>query len=264
MNKEEKIPSILIVDDVQKNIQLLASILSEEGYDIIIAENGQEALDITKEVLPDIILLDIMMPVLDGFETCKRLKESLATKEIPVIFLTAKIETDDIVKGFRTGGVDYVTKPFNKEELLARVNTHLELKLARDARKENLKIISEKNNKLEELNRFKNEFLGMAAHDLRSPLGFIYTCCIMGKDFPQKQADYLEKISKSTDHMLELLNNLLDITAIESGKLNLNMKKQDYIKFLKASIEFNKYLADKKNISLELKTDDNIYGWMIV
>ena len=116
---------ILIVDDTPANIQSLAATLKEKGYQISVATNGKQALDVLARVPPDLILLDVMMPVMDGFETCRRLKASEQWRHIPVIFLTAKSETADLVQGFELGAVDYVAKPFNAHELLARVNTHL-------------------------------------------------------------------------------------------------------------------------------------------
>jgi len=116
---------ILVVDDAPANIQALASTLKQEGYQISVATNGRQALDVPARLRPDLILLDVMMPEMDGFETCRRLKASETTRGIPVIFLTARAETADIVKGFEVGAVDYVAKPFNSHELLARVNTHL-------------------------------------------------------------------------------------------------------------------------------------------
>ena len=116
---------ILIVDDTPANIQALAAILKEKGYQISVATNGKQALDVLARVSPDLILLDVMMPEMDGFETCRRLKAAEPWRQIPVIFLTSKTETTDIVKGFELGAVDYVAKPFNAHELLARVNTHL-------------------------------------------------------------------------------------------------------------------------------------------
>src|SRR5512137_142008 len=116
---------ILIVEDAPANIQALSSTLKDKGYQISVATNGRQALEVVARLRPDLILLDVMMPEMDGFETCRRLKESDATKQIPVIFLTARAETADIVKGFELGAVDYVAKPFNAHELLARVNTHL-------------------------------------------------------------------------------------------------------------------------------------------
>jgi class 3 adenylate cyclase len=120
---------ILVVDDTPANIQTLAATLKEKGYQISVATNGRQALEVVGRVRPDLILLDVMMPEMDGFETCRRLKASDATSAIPVIFLTARSETADIVKGFELGAVDYVPKPFNAPELLARVHTHLTIDL---------------------------------------------------------------------------------------------------------------------------------------
>jgi adenylate cyclase len=116
---------ILVVEDAPANIQTLTATLKERGYQISVATNGRQALDVVGRVRPDLILLDVMMPEMDGFETCRQLKASEQWRQIPVIFLTAKTETADIVKGFELGAVDYVAKPFNAHELLARVNTHL-------------------------------------------------------------------------------------------------------------------------------------------
>jgi len=116
---------ILVVDDTPANIQTVAAILKGQGYQLSVATNGKQALDVIEKVLPDLILLDVMMPEMDGFETCRRIKATEAWRDIPIIFLTAKTETADLVKGFETGAVDYVGKPFNAHELLARVSTHL-------------------------------------------------------------------------------------------------------------------------------------------
>lgn len=122
---------ILIVDDNAQNLQFLGNILAEKGYEIGVAQGGLQALNFIASRQPDLILLDIMMPEMDGYEVCKKLKERQYTRHIPVIFLTAKTESEDIVKGFEAGGVDYVTKPFKSAELLARVKTHLEMKILR-------------------------------------------------------------------------------------------------------------------------------------
>jgi adenylate cyclase len=118
---------ILIIDDAPANIQTISTILKERGYNLNIATNGRQGLDALERIRPDLILLDIMMPEMDGFETCRRIKASTAWREIPIIFLTAKTDTADIVRAFELGAVDYVAKPFNAHELLARVNTHLTL-----------------------------------------------------------------------------------------------------------------------------------------
>lgn len=118
---------ILIVDDVLDNIQVAMNILQEDGYDLAFARGGKEALELLEFEETDLILLDIMMPELDGYEVCKRLKENEKTRSIPIIFLTAKVDVDSITKGFELGAVDYVTKPFHANELMARVKTHLQL-----------------------------------------------------------------------------------------------------------------------------------------
>lgn len=134
---------ILVVDDTPSNIQSLAATLKPAGYQVLVATNGQQALDVMARVRPDLVLLDIMMPEMDGFEACARIKANPAWRDIPVIFLTAKTETADLVKGFELGAVDYVNKPFNAHELTARVHTHLTVDRLRSS-------VAEKNAALEQ------------------------------------------------------------------------------------------------------------------
>jgi PleD family two-component response regulator len=134
--KQDNNCSILIVDDVPQDIQVIANIMQNEGYRMAFAQDGRTALKKVGEVIFDLILLDVVMPEMDGFDVCRILKESRNTMEIPVIFLTAKTEAEDIVHGFEAGAVDYVTKPFNSSELLVRVRTHVELKQKRDREKQ--------------------------------------------------------------------------------------------------------------------------------
>jgi PleD family two-component response regulator len=123
---------ILAVDDNGINLRLLRSILEPQGYRTVTALNAEQAFDLLEKEKPELILLDVMMPAMDGFETARRIRKSPDLKSIPIIFLTSLNETEDIVKGFGAGGVDYVTKPFNPPELLARIRTHIELKRARE------------------------------------------------------------------------------------------------------------------------------------
>lgn len=132
MDTNSRPSRILIVDDVSKNIQMVANILKEEGYQMTFAQNGKAALDKIRAHDFDLVLLDIMMPEINGFEVCRELKKDPATRDIPIVFLTAKVDTESIAKGFEIGGLDYVTKPFNGIELLARVKTRLELKHSRE------------------------------------------------------------------------------------------------------------------------------------
>ena len=147
-NRPSKPLSVLIVDDTPKNLQVLGSVISREGYRVAAATHGVQALEMVGVIRPDLILLDIMMPEMDGFEVCRRLQASAETRDIPVIFLTARSESEDIVKGFEVGAVDYLTKPFNTAELVARVRSHLELKRTQDLRRQ---LIAELREALEQI-----------------------------------------------------------------------------------------------------------------
>jgi CheY-like chemotaxis protein len=131
MSREES-PLILVVDDNPDNLRLLCEILEEHGYQTAMAKNGHDALLFLSKEKTDLILLDIMMPDQDGLQVCQIIKQNITLKDIPIIFVTARAESEDIVQGFSVGGVDYITKPFNPPELLARIKTHIELKLARE------------------------------------------------------------------------------------------------------------------------------------
>ncbi len=138
---------ILIADDEPSNVRLLGELL-KDSYDIFVADNGQQVMELAAAVCPDIILLDVMMPRVDGYSACRMLKENSATSEIPVIFITAKTASDDIVRGFEVGGQDYVPKPFNPQELFARVRTHIELKTAQERLRDNSLRLEDVNRKL--------------------------------------------------------------------------------------------------------------------
>ncbi len=165
-------PLILVVDDTPENLQVFGGLLSREPYNLAFATNGKQALSTAKKALPDMILLDIFMPGMDGYEVCLRLKENQRTRDIPVIFVTAKMtDPEDIVKGFEFGAVDYVTKPLNSAELLHRVRLHLELKQLRDHLEaevaERTAELQEKNKQLEELNTTLNTLISRREQDHR-------------------------------------------------------------------------------------------------
>lgn len=213
-------PVILVVDDIQTNIQVVGGVLSEAGYEVMPATSGPQALERIKNQLPDLILLDFMMPDVNGVEVCKQLKANPRTKKIPVIFLTASSETQHLVEAFSAGAVDYVTKPFQAAELLARVKTHLELKKAREA-------LFQYGERLRELNDEKNEFLGIVAHDLRSPLSNIVSSARMAIDDPtndrEQLNEFLEIIHASAVHVIHLVENLMDVNAIEQGRMKIDL-----------------------------------------
>lgn len=217
----ERTPRILIVDDILENLQVLRGRLRLKGYELREASSGKEALEYLEQTseyldaLPDLILLDVQMPEMDGFEVCRKIKENMRLREIPIIFITARGEMDDIVQGFTLGAVDYVVKPFHASELLTRVKTHLDLKFSRDALHRN-------NALLEKLNREKSEFMSMAAHDLKNPLATIrwLTDLLKSGTLPQdKASDTLDNITLAADRMFRLVKNLLDVNAIEEASL---------------------------------------------
>ncbi len=153
-------PIILMVDDNPTNLSVLGHILKGLDTELSVASSGEKALEIIKETPPDLILLDVMMPLLNGFEVCTKLKENENTRDIPIIFITALTDKEDIVRGFELGAVDYVTKPFNPKELLARVRTHLELKQAHDNQ---ARLIEELQQALADVKRLKG-LLPICAH----------------------------------------------------------------------------------------------------
>jgi len=173
--------NILIVDDIAKNIEVLGTILSRAGYSIGIASRGSDAIVRARSGLYDLILLDILMPEMDGFQVCGKLRSDPVTAEIPVIFLSARIDNESIVRGFEAGGQDYVTKPFNPSELLARVRTHLDLRNKKRELEELNRTLENKvaerteqltsaNRKLSVLERAKSDFLALISHEIRTPL----------------------------------------------------------------------------------------------
>ena len=203
LNKQKK-PIVFIVDDVPKNLQVLGNTLRNRDYNISVATSGEQALSMMDKILPDLILLDVVMPGIDGFQVCKKLKNSEKTKDIPIIFLTAKTQTEDIVKGFELGAVDYVTKPFNKEELLARVHTQLAL---RNARKEIVE--------LEQKNMVSTMGITVC-NEINQPLTAIKDNCelflgsIDKKSLTGEQKNYLAKLKEGVEKIQVILKKFTD------------------------------------------------------
>ena len=192
---------ILIVDDNTENLSVLGNMLMNTGYSVQVAQNGESAINAVNKKIPDLILLDISMPGLSGFDVCKILKEDEAKANIPVIFLTAHTDTEHIIEGFSLGGVDYITKPFNEQELLSRVKNHLDLKYAKAA-------LEQKNDELKKLNATKDKFFSIIAHDLRSPIASMMA--------------FIEIITKDKNLSEEMMMRLL-ITQKEMTRNTYNL-----------------------------------------
>ena len=195
-----------------------------------------------------------MMPGIDGYETCQKLKSMEETKSIPVIFITAKNESEDIVKGFQVGGIDYITKPFRQEEVCARVQNQLALKSSENERKALIDDLENQNLKLENLDEVKNKLMGMAAHDLRNPLasirGFSEILVEDEEKLDEGSKEMLQMIQDISNHMLDLVNDLLDFSVIESGKLNLDIRPENLKTLVEKRIRLSRSFAEKKNINL--------------
>ena len=237
-----KKPLVLIVDDTTKNIQVLCSILLEHEYDIHVAQNGQQALNAVNVINPDLILLDVIMQELDGFETCRRLKANAKTQHIPVIFLTAKTAEEDMLKGFELGGVDYVTKPFSSVVLLARVNTHLNLKFAYEA--------------LEKSVLLRENVDHIIRHDLKSPLSGIISVSSLLDEMPdlelERRQKFIKNIKNSSYRMLEMINNSLDIYKMETGTYVCNPEFVDILSVIKKVVAEIEYITQTNNLSVDI------------
>lgn len=233
---------ILVVDDNVKNIQVLANVLSEKDYDVEYALNGPDALQLVASENFDLILLDIMMPEMDGFEVCRSIKKDENKREIPIIFLTAKTDTESIQKAFKTGGVDYVSKPFNIDELLARVETHVELKVSKDKLKKVNVWLEEKvlertaelkiaNSKLLELDNAKTQFLKIISHEIRTPLNGIIGGLSLIKEYglTEESIEFIDMLDISAKRLEAFSYKALDIS-------NLNIRGKETISLEKANI----------------------------
>ena len=187
---------ILIVDDTEANIRLLSHVLRGEGFQPIVAFNGSDAIDLIESREPDLVLLDIMMPDMTGIEVCTEIKQKDKLKDIPIIFLSALSETSDKVEGFRAGGVDYITKPFQKDEVLARIRTHLFLSKLQKERKQRIIDLRKREADLRDLNKKKDDLVRMVSHDIKNPLTGIVGLANMLKqdmDFSEEEKAEMEE-----------------------------------------------------------------------
>ena len=263
---------VLIVDDIPSNLNFLSEVLHAEGIGIMIATNGKDAIEIAQSKLPDLILLDIAMPVMDGYEVCARLKQNPETHDIAVIYLTARTEPEDILRGFETGAVDYILKPFNAAELIARVKTQLELKEKTQAlksmndvleeqvkqRTEELTVsnrnLTESKQKLEEafkelamLDEAKDEFIRHVNHELRTPLQGIHGFTLILEEIitSPEQKEYLQAIDSLVKRLVKLSEITLVITEIKANKYKLSLGPVSLPEIIYLTLEFFKKDREK-------------------
>lgn len=246
---------ILVVDDQPNNLKVIASVLGGD-YSLSIANNGASALKILENNTPDLILLDIMMPGLDGFEVCRRIKETERIRDIPVIFLTAKTDIEDIVNGFNCGAVDYITKPFNSTEIKVRVQNHLNLKHALDELKAT-------NAKLIKLNATKDKFFSIIAHDLRSPFNSILGFSeLLSNQINEKELDTIEEyagfIKQSSKQAMNLLTNLLEWARSQTDTIEFNPQKLNLEILIEETCQIFDRIALQKGIKIERSLHKNL------
>lgn len=248
---------ILIVDDVVSNVLLLKVLLKNEKFKTVTASDGLEAIQQAEKELPDLILLDVMMPQMDGFETAMHLKNNPTTAGIPIIFLTALNSTQDIVKGFQAGANDFITKPFNKEELLVRVNHQISLVAAK-------KLILERTEELRKTIIGRDKLYSVIAHDLRSPLASIKMVLnmmvlglsedVIGKEMYQM----LQMVNHSTEDVFSLLDNLLKWTKSQIGKLNVVYQDFRIDEVVEGVLDIFSLVSKSKNIQLVNDSIDTV------
>jgi two-component system sensor histidine kinase/response regulator len=245
MEKLKQPHQILIVDDMPKNVQVLGQILAEQGFNIFIATSGFQALKAVEKKMPDLILLDISMPEMDGFEICKQIKEQDKYSEIPIIFLTARTETEDILKAFAVGGVDYITKPFNIPELLARVNQQLALK--------------EKTEDLRKTNESNKALLRVLLHDLRNPIVAIDS---INQIFSENQEVYIEMndiLQQATKNCMEILDSVKKMYTIQDQKYTVDLKDINLFESVQTSVIIFKNLLHEKEIEIDINIPKDYY-----
>ncbi|HKI82385.1 MAG TPA: response regulator [Pseudodesulfovibrio sp.] len=262
-------PTVLVVDDNRLNIDLLVDVLKDD-YKLLVALNGVTALDIVQNVLPDIILLDIMMPEMDGYEVCRRLKSEERTSPVPVIFITAKSQSEDEAKGLALGAVDYITKPVNPAIVQARIRTHLALYnqnrvLEEKVRQRTLQLETSKE-RADEASRAKSAFLANISHELRTPLNHILglSSLLLEIDTDPERLELIRPLHDGAAQLAGLFDQLLDLTMLESDAVSIKQKFFDFPKVLsRLTAVFHAY-ALKKGVEFEFlahgSLPDTLYG----
>ena len=251
---------ILVVDDVSKNLELLSALLEKVGYETTFATSGQQAINRVKSAHPDLILLDLMMPEMDGLETCQRLKADPDFQEIPVIFLTASHEPEHLLHAFAVGAVDYVTKPFNPPELLARVRTHLELKKTQDDLQATMAELVHARDIAVEAARLKSQFVANMSHEIRTPMNGVLgmTEVLLNTDLNEEQVDYVQTLKTSGEHLLAIINDILDFSKLEAGALHLERYAFDLGCLLKEIRDLFTMQVIAKGLKISLNVSDNV------
>lgn len=249
---------ILIVDDVMSNVLLLRILLTKEQFQVCTASNGHQCIEQAKNERPDLILLDVMMPDISGFETATILKRDPITRDIPIIFLTALNSPSDLVKGFQVGASDFLPKPFNKEELVIRVMHQISLVAAK-------RLIEKQNEELKRTIEGRDKMYSVIAHDLRSPMGSVkmvlnmLSMMVPPETLGPELASLLSQANQQTEEVFSLLDNLLKWTKTQTGRQNVVFQEFNTDEVIPGVIEIFNMVAEMKQIKIKyLETSENL------
>lgn len=250
-------PIVMIVDDEERNIKLLSALLARENYQICSCHNGKDALARVEKSAPDLILLDIMMPGIDGIQVCRQLKQNEKTQAIPVVMVTALRDEKCRLAAVEAGADDFLNKPVSPEELRIRVKSLLRLKSYHDRLSTKLEEIEEKNNQLQELERTKEGLIHMIIHDLNNPLSAISSTlelmAMCDSTLSEEGKDRLKTSLRNCTHLEFLIRGLLDIHRLEDGQLPLNIQATDIARFIQATLDPLQALVTQNETRLDIQ-----------
>ncbi|MGX1928632.1 hybrid sensor histidine kinase/response regulator [Flagellimonas sp. 2504JD4-2] len=259
-NQVTEKPYILAVDDEQLNLELIRFILERNDYLYEGTSDDDYFFELLEQRKPDLILLDVIMPRIEGFELCEKIKSFEEYRDIPIIFLTGKVNVKDKVKGFEVGGVDYVTKPFNEQELVARIQTHVELVRAKNQ-------IEQQAKNLKQSNDLKDRMFSIIGHDLRSPLSAakLKMDFIMRGIIDPKDDKFLDEtvydLLKTMDEALNLLQNLLGWAKSESDQIQMIPEKLNLNDLVEQTFRLLKLGSDHKNIAMQNNVPEELFAY---
>ena len=259
---DEKKHTILIVDDEELNVRFLATFLQRKGYEIEVASTGVEALQQIARIKPDVVLLDAMMPEMDGFEVCRQLRKNPETHLLPVIMVTALHSIEDEVRALEAGSDDFLPKPINNLELMARLRSLLRIKTLHDQLRESKKELEEKNKKLVELQGLRDSLTQMIVHDLKNPLTGIMGCSellqMMPENLSERQLSIIKKMDESASVIQKMITDILDISRMEENKVKLRKEPFHITEILDANLNELAYMMQKSGISGEMDVSKDV------